>query len=120
MPRRPQLRGPWPLLLVLWAFLTLVAASVPESFILTNATAPSILKGVASARGQVILTTTSGVQNATIDMLDNFCYHLDRVKALRHAMIITTDERYVMERIGWGRARFILVRLLQVDCLLPS
>ncbi|KDD74555.1 hypothetical protein H632_c1229p0, partial [Helicosporidium sp. ATCC 50920] len=67
-----------------------------DPYILTNATIPTILRRVATAKNEVVFTTLvlkkgEGVSGSNMQMLSNFCYWLDRVNALEHTLIITTD-----------------------------
>ncbi|KDD77032.1 hypothetical protein H632_c35p0, partial [Helicosporidium sp. ATCC 50920] len=65
-------------------------------YVLTNATIPTILRRVATAKNEVVFTTLvlkkgEDLTGFNMQMLSTFCYWLDRVNALEHTLIITTD-----------------------------
>lgn len=78
--------------------------AIPQSRVLTNSTATAILRKLSTPKGEVLFTTTGLPPNGspgTVDMLDNFCYHLEKIGMLKHALILTPSESCVHRRPGW-------------------
>lgn len=82
---------------------------LPDPYVLTNNTIMSTLRHIVTPDNQVIFTTISfpKTENGTgpnMKMLNNFAFWLDKADALKHTMIITTDERHVGMHgaRGWG------------------
>lgn len=73
---------------------------VPEEYVLTQGSMQQVFDRVATRRREILFSTVRLGKNfeGALTLYRNFCYYIAGAKALRHTMILTTDNRCVCEQ----------------------